>query len=72
MRESALAPLALAADGEAELEQEEVVEDEPPARRRLLGCRLGKVAGPEGRARAATRPRAARTRSGSGSSTRSA
>ena len=34
--EAAAAALALAADGEPELEQEEIVEDEPPPRRRLV------------------------------------
>ena len=47
--EAPLAALALSADGEAELEQEEVVEDEAPASRFLLGGRLGKVTGLERR-----------------------
>ena len=47
--EAALAALALAANGEAELEQEEVIEDEAPARRFLLGGRLGKMTGLERR-----------------------
>ena len=45
--EAALAPFALAADGETELEQEEVVEDEAAPGRGPLGIALGEVAGLE-------------------------
>ena len=53
--EAALAPFALAADGETELEEEEVVEDEAAPGGGPLGLALGEVAGLE-RARQRLKP----------------